>query len=39
MFIFTKRSGEPGRARFLWWPLLLSVAITILLNVVLRAAF
>jgi hypothetical protein len=37
MFIFTKRSGEPGRARFLWWPLVLSVVVTVVLNVLLRA--
>ena len=35
MFVFTKRSGERGRFRFLWWPLLLSLAVTILLNILL----
>ena len=39
MFIFTKRNGEPGRARFLWWPLVLSLVVTVLLNLLLRAAF
>lgn len=41
MFIFSKRSGQPGRARFfpgcLIWSLLLSVGLTILLNVLIRA--
>ena len=36
MFIWTKRSGRPGRGRFLWWPLVLSIVITILLNAWLR---
>lgn len=36
MFIFTKSSGRRGRIRFLWWPLVASIALTILLNIVLR---
>ena len=36
MFVWTKRSGRPGRTRFYWWPLvlslLLSIAITLALN-------
>jgi hypothetical protein len=36
MFIFTKRSGQRGRFRFLWWPLLLSIGLTVLLNLALR---
>jgi hypothetical protein len=37
VFIWTKRSGERGRTRFLWWPLVLSIVVTILLNLVIRA--
>jgi hypothetical protein len=41
VFVFTKRSGRPGQARFfpgcLVWSLLLSVGLTILLNVIIRA--
>ena len=33
MFIFTKGSGRPGRVRFLWWPLLLSIALSVVLTV------
>jgi hypothetical protein len=36
MFIFTKYSGQRGRMRFVWWPLLLSIALTIVLNLALR---
>ena len=40
MFVWTKRSGRPGRARFYWWPLVLSliasVVVTILLNAAIR---
>jgi hypothetical protein len=38
MFVWTKRSGRPGRARFSWWPLLLSLLLSVLLTVVLNAA-
>ena len=41
MFVFTKRSGEPGRFRFfpgcLVWSLILSVVLTVLLNLAIRA--
>jgi hypothetical protein len=37
MFIWSRRSGEPGRTRFLWWPLVLSIVVTVLLNLLLRA--
>ena len=41
MFVFTKRSGQPGRARFfpgcLVWSLILSVVLTILVNLAIRA--
>ena len=36
MFVWTKRSGERSRFRFLWWPLLLSLALTVVLNLLLR---
>jgi hypothetical protein len=36
MFIWTKRSGRRGRVRFLWWPLVLSIVVTIALNALLR---
>ena len=36
MFIWTKRNGGPGRGRFLWWPLVLSLVVTVLLNMLLR---
>lgn len=36
MFIWTKRPGRPGRSRFLWWPLLASIVVTVVLNLLLR---
>ena len=40
MFIYSKRSGRPGQARFfpgcLVWSLLLSIGVTILINVLIR---
>ena len=40
MFIFTKRSGQPGRMQFrpgcLVWSLVLSIGLTILLNLAIR---
>ena len=36
MFLVTKRSGERARFRFLWWPLVLSLGLTIVLNLLLR---
>jgi hypothetical protein len=38
MFVWTKRSGRPGRAHFYWWPLLLSLVLSVLLTWVLNAA-
>lgn len=36
MIFWSKRSGRPGKVRFLWWPLILSLAlsigVTLLLN-------
>ena len=37
MFIWTKRKGEPSSRRFLWWPLLVSIVVLVLLNVLLNA--
>lgn len=35
MFIWHKRSGQPGRFKFLWWPLVLSIAPSIVITLVL----
>ena len=37
MFVWTRRSGQPGRGRLLWWPLVLSIVVSIVLTVVLNA--
>jgi hypothetical protein len=34
MFVWYKRSGQRSRTRFYWWPLLLSLALSVLLTVV-----
>ena len=36
MFVFTKRSGGSGRVRFYWWPLLVSIALSVILTLALR---
>ncbi len=36
MFVWHKRSGEPSKVRFFWWPLLLSLALSILLTIMLN---
>ena len=36
MFVWTKRSGQPGRSRFQWWPLVLSVVVSIVLTIALN---
>lgn len=40
MFIFTKRMGQPGRARFmpgcLVWSILMSITLTVVVNVIIR---
>lgn len=36
MFVWHKRSGEPSKVRFLWWPLLLSLALSVLLTIMLN---
>lgn len=38
MFVWTKRSGQPGKARFHWWPLLLSLVLSVLLTLIVNAA-
>lgn len=38
MFVWTKRSDRPGRVRFSWWPLLLSLVLSVVLTVLLNAA-
>jgi hypothetical protein len=38
MFVWTKRSGERGRTRFYWWPLLLSILLSVLLTIAVNAA-
>ena len=37
MFVWTKRSGRPGKGRFYLWPLLLSLALSVLLTLALNA--
>jgi len=37
MFVWTKRSGRPGKARFYWWPLLLCLAVSVLATLALNA--
>ena len=37
MFVWTKRSGRPGKARFYWWPLLLGLLVSVLLTLALNA--
>jgi hypothetical protein len=36
MFVWTKRSGRPGRARFYWWPLVLSLVLSVVLTIILN---
>jgi hypothetical protein len=33
MFVWYKRSGERSRVRFMWWPLVLSLLLSVLLTV------
>lgn len=37
MFFWYKRSGQRSRVRFYWWPLALSLALSVLLTVLLSA--
>jgi hypothetical protein len=36
MFVWTKRSGRPGRVRFYWWPLVLSIVLSVVLTIILN---
>lgn len=36
MFVFTKRSGRRGRVRFYWWPLVLSLVLSVVITLALR---
>jgi hypothetical protein len=36
VIIFTKRNGQRGRFRFSWWPLVISIALSVLLTLALR---
>jgi hypothetical protein len=36
MFVFTKGPGRPGRVRFYWWPIVLSIVVSLLLTFALR---
>lgn len=38
MFVWTKRSGRPAKLRFSWWPLLLSLVLSVVLTLLLNAA-
>ena len=38
MIVWTKRSGQRGKTRFLWWPLLLSLVVSVVLTLLLNAA-
>ena len=37
MFVWTKRSGQRGKVRFYWWPLLLGLLLSIVLTLALNA--
>ena len=36
MFVWTKRSGSPGKFRFYWWPIVLSIVLSVVLTLALR---
>lgn len=36
MFVWYKRSGEKSRVRFMWWPLLLSLVLSVVLTILLN---
>lgn len=38
MFVWYKRSGQRSRARFYWWPLLLSLALSLVITLLINAA-
>jgi hypothetical protein len=37
VFVWYKRSGRRARVRFLWWPLVVSIALSVLLTLLLNA--
>jgi hypothetical protein len=39
MIVWTKRSGDRGKMRFLWWPLVLSLIVSVVLTIVLNTVF
>jgi hypothetical protein len=38
MFVWSKRSGERSRVKFYWWPLLLSLAVSVVLTILINKA-
>jgi hypothetical protein len=36
VFVFTKRSGRHAKVRFYWWPLVVSVLLSVLLTFAIR---
>jgi len=36
MFVWSKRSGRRSKFRFYWWPLVLSIVISLVLTLALR---
>lgn len=39
MFVWQKRSGEKSRVKFYWWPLVISLALSVILTILLNKAF
>ncbi len=37
MFVWYKRSGQRSRVRFYWWPLVLSLVLSVLLMIVINS--
>ena len=37
MFVYRKRSGRPGKTNFYWWPLVLSLLVSVLLTLAINA--
>jgi hypothetical protein len=37
MFVWHKRSGQRGRVRFMWWPLVLSLVVSVILTIAINA--
>jgi hypothetical protein len=37
MFVYRKRSGRPGRVSFHWWPLVMSLVLSVVLTLLLNA--